>query len=130
MKKVWLFLSFLSYMMIENVFAYDLALENSDGVIIYYNYSADAKELEVTNGQDKYKGAIVIPEEVTFMNRTRKVAAICSKAFYDCAELTSIHIPESVDSIGSDVFYRSTALTSIIFPSSVKKVIPGAFCLY
>ena len=47
-------------MMGANAFAYgSIAVENADGVTIYYNYINDDKELEVTVGN--YQGNIVIP---------------------------------------------------------------------
>ncbi len=51
--------------------AYDIEVENADGVTIYYNYITDATELEVTyktTSYNSYSGNIVIPEEVTYMN--------------------------------------------------------------
>ena len=63
----------------------------------------NAAELEVTNGG--YSGSVNIPEEVTYMNRTRKVTGIGSDAFYGCTRLTSIMIPNSVINIGYGAFY-------------------------
>ena len=63
--------------------AHDIAVENADGVTIYYNYINDGKELEVTfrgskydSYSDEYQGNVAIPEEATYMNRTRKVTSI------------------------------------------------------
>ena len=70
--------------------AYDISVENADGVTIYYNYTNNGTELEVTyNNSDyysdyywgSYTGSVVIPEEVTYMNRTRKVTSIGNEAF-------------------------------------------------
>ena len=85
--------------------AYDIAVKNADGVTIYYNYVNNATELEVTNdGYKSYSGSVDIPEEVTYMNRTRKVTRIGNEAFSG-SELTSVTIPNSVTSIGKGVFY-------------------------
>ena len=127
-------LAMLMSMMGINVFAYDIEVKNADGVTIYYNYINDGKELEVTfRGSDydyyyhEYQGNIVIPEEVTYMNRTRKVTSIGERAFYNCSRLTSVTIPNSVTSIGREAFYYCSGLTSITIPNSVTSIRSAAF---
>ena len=92
----------------NTVLAHDIAVENADGILIYYNYSSDGKELTVTykgdNKYSNYEGNIVIPEEVTYMNRNRKVTAIGDYAFATCIGLTSVTIPNSVTTIGEYAF--------------------------
>ena len=114
----------------KNLFAYDIAVGNVDGVMIYYNYINDGKELEVTyqaiihtkldNGmyREEYRSyqnieEIVIPEEVTYMDRTRKVTSIGEHAFHDSKNLTSITIPSSVMKIGDTIFQNCNKLNSI-----------------
>ena len=110
-------------------FAYDIAAENGDGKTIYYNYSEDGTELIVTFGlsylyanaanRSSYTGDLVIPEEVTIMNRPRKVTAIGYDAFVCCSNLTSVTIPNSITSIGDEAFAACTGLTSVVVPNSV-----------
>lgn len=113
--------------------AYDIAVENADGVTIYYNYIAEGLELEVTNGRnnyysfyDYYKGNVVIPEEVTYMNRTRKVTAIGKEAFRD-GSLNSITIPNSVTTIGESAFRDCRTLPSVTIPNSVTTIGKAVF---
>ncbi len=95
-----------------NAYAYDIQVENADGVTIYYNYINDGKDLEVAQPPIEYSGNIVIPEEVTYMNRTRKVTSIDNKAFMS-DRLISVSIPQSVTSIGSSAFWGCNHLSSV-----------------
>ena len=109
--------------------AHDIEVKNADGKTIYYNYINDGTELEVTfrgshfsDYSNEYQGNVVIPEEVTYMNWTRKVTSIGDRAFDDCSGLTSITIPNSVTSIGDNAFYRCSGLTSVTIPNSVTTI--------
>ena len=96
---------------------YDMAVENADGVTIYYNLSNDGKELKVcskTMDGNSYSGDVVIPKEVTYKGVTRKVTGIELWAFEECKELTSVTIPSSVTDIKDNPFYSCGSLTSII----------------
>ncbi len=122
-------LAMLMSMMGINVFAYNIEVKNADGVTIYYNYINDGKELEVAqaNSNSYYSGNIVIPEEVTYMNRTRRVTSIGRWAFYNCSSLTSVTIGNSVTSIGSQAFSNCSSLTSVTIPNSVTSIGDWAF---
>ncbi len=112
-------------------FAQDIEVKNADGVILYYRYINDGKELLLVRKAKpsiiKYSGNIVIPEDVTFMNRTRKVTSINGLAFRDCTGLTSVTIPNSVTSIGKQAFEGCTGLTSITIPSNTTSIDAYAF---
>ena len=107
-------------------FAYDIAVKNADGVTIYYNYINGDRELAVTSGIP-YKDYVVIPEDVTFKNITRKVTSIGESAFSNCSGLTSVVIPNSVTSIEKSAFYGCSGLTSITIPNSVTSIGGSAF---
>ena len=114
--------------------AHNIEVKNADGVTIYYNYINDGTELEVTfrgsNSSDysnEYQGNVAIPEEVTYMNRTRKVTSIGKNAFNECTGLTSVTIPNSVTSIGGGTFANCSGLTSVTIPNSVTNIGNSAF---
>ena len=75
--------------------AQDIEVQNADGVTIYYNYINDGTELEVTYCPYKYQGNVAIPEEVTYMNRTRKVTSIGNYAFDEVDIPTVISLIEN-----------------------------------
>lgn len=64
------------------------------------------------------KGVIVTTEDIT---------EIGDYAFYNCASLTSITIPNSVTSIGNAAFQYCESLTSITIPNSVTSIGNEAF---
>jgi Flp pilus assembly protein protease CpaA len=128
MKQVFISFSLIALMSMVGVkaYAYDIAVKNTNGVAIYYNYINDAKDLEVASGGN-YQGTLVIPEEVTYLNRMRKVTAIGAKAFYQNDHLTSITIPNSVTTIGEYAFSGCTGLASVTIPNNVTTIEKEAF---
>ena len=110
-------------------YAHDIEVQNADGVTIYYNYINDGTELEVTYRGDNYElynneyfGAVIIPENVTFMDKTRKVTSIGFAAFSYCSALSSVNIPNSVTSIGFGAFSGCSVLSSVNIPNSVTSI--------
>ena len=124
----------------DNYYGHDIAVDNEDGVTIYYNYINDGKELEVTfkeghlRSSDNaffhygYEGVktLRIPETVTYMNRTRKVTRIGARAF-QYAYLSSVIIPNTVTSIADHAFYDCIYMESVNIPSSVTSIGAEAF---
>lgn len=115
-KNLFILLTLLLSMVGLKASAYDIAVENGDGVMIYYSYSNE-NELSVTYASDdynSYSGAVVIPEEVTYKDKTLKVTNIGLYAFYGCSGLTSIEIPNSVTLIENHAFDGCTNLQKVI----------------
>jgi len=124
MKKQLLLLAMILLPLVAS--AHDIEVQNADGVPIYYNYINNGTELEVAHS-NSYQGNVAIPEEVTYMNRTRKVTSIGNYAFRECSGLTSVTIPNSVTSIGYQAFIYCSGLTSVTIPNSVTSIGDQAF---
>lgn len=84
------------------------------------NYSTKSTGAVVAVGT--YSGDVVIPETVTYDSTTYNVVGIANMAFRNCAQLTSVVIPETVTSIGQYAFYGCTALASVNIPSGVTAI--------
>ena len=123
-KKMYFLLSMLLSMLGAKAYAYDFEFINAEGVTIYYNYINDGTELEVTRKDNhiSYSGSVVIPEEVIYMGKTRKVTSIGDYAFNQCRSLTSVTIPNSVTSIDNNAFTRCNLLTSVTIGNSVTSI--------
>ena len=127
MDKKWSILfTILLGMVGSRAFAYDFEVKNADGISIYYNYIKEGTELEVTNGD--YSGIVNIPEDVTYMNRTRKVTSIGNYAFSECINLKSVTISNSVTIIHDFAFYKCKNLNSVTIGNGVTYI--GGFAFF
>ena len=125
MKKLFVFLFslILSVVFSTSASAYDVKIDG-----IYYYLISEGKVAEVTWGEEKYSGEVVIPSSITVEGKEYTVKSIGNEAFYKCSGLTSVDIPNSVTSIGDYAFGGYTGLTSITIPNSVKSI--GEYTFY
>ena len=94
---------------------------------IYYEKTG-VNSVDVThNGDASYSGTIVIPEEVTYMDKNYLVTGIGKRAFYLCKNLISISIPNSIAGIGSKAFYECGNLSKLEIPNRVSFIEENAF---
>lgn len=101
----------------------------SDGIYYKITDSVD-KTVEVTykgTYYNSYSGAVTIPSTVSYSGTAYSVTAIGEHAFAQCADLTSVTIPNSVNSIGENAFFFCRKLTSLTIPNSVTTIEPYAF---
>lgn len=109
-------------MLVSSIYAsaYDIELNG-----LYYTYINEGKELRFDSCNVSIK-ALVIPDEVTYHDRSRNVTAINEKACQNDSALISLAIPNTVKTIGATAFSR-TSLSSLIIPSSVTSIGSFAF---
>ena len=84
-----------------------------DGMTVYA-----ASDFEITDGVlTNYSGnggAVTIP--------SGKATAIGDSAFYGCANITSLTIPNGIKTIGKQAFANCSAMTSVSIPASVTSI--------
>ena len=131
MKKLSTFLCLAGLLCLSSsVRAYDF--QSGD---LYYDITSSAEPYtaavtyEKQYAKDNYAGIsdLVIPETVENEGITYNVTSIGDAAFYQCAGLTSVTIPEGVASIGNVAFHQCTDLTSVTIPGSVTSIGNAAF---
>lgn len=82
---------------------------------------------------DKSRRSSAIPTEtagdleIPSVLRGFRVVSLGKQAFYGCAQLTSVTIPEGVTNIADQAFYNCSSLTNVVFPSTLKSIGPSAF---
>ncbi len=95
-------------------FAYDIAVENDDSVMIYYDLNSDKKTAEVVKGPNQYSGRVDIPDFISYGDLEYCVTSIGKGAFSGCYNPLSVTIPSSVKSIGQYAFFDSNGLESLV----------------
>ena len=122
MKQLFKFTSVVVFALIVNVpvFAYDFEVNG-----IFYNYDPYSQSAIVApddaNGT-KYFGEMVIPNTVTYKDRTMAVTAIGNSAFRNCRDLLSVLIPSSVVRIEAWAFRDCPNLRFLSIPNSVNYI--------
>ncbi len=98
-----------------------------DGIFYNVTSSTDLTAEVVPCVNNKYEGSIVIPSQVSYLNKEYTVTRVGDRAFSSCGNLSSITLPNTVTSIGSQAFYYCKSLTSITIPTTVKTIEFRAF---
>ena len=123
-----------------NANAYDFEVKNADGITIYYSYINEGKEVVVTNegyfrswssskleyvyyyGGYRYYSTktIVIPETVTYNERTYPVTQIGKNAFRD-SYIKSVKLPKSIKKI-DDYSFQDSSIEEISIPDGITEI--------
>ncbi len=92
---------------------------------IIYELKDDGNSVKVKGNNLTINTSLTIPSTVTSNETTYDVVEIGYLAFYNCANLTSISLPNSIDSIGVRAFNGCTNLTSVTIPGVTSIAIGG-----
>lgn len=103
-------------------FAYDIEVNG-----FYYNVLSSTT-LEVTYGDKKYSGDIIIPVTVTYNGKTYNVVSVGTKAFAECDMLLSIYMGDNINSIGDKAFYKCSSLKYYSFSNCKLGKYVFAYC--
>ena len=135
----WCILLFILILTNFNGNAYDFEVNG-----IYYNIISQSNlEVEVTHKYDRvnssnetYIGAIIIPENVYYNNRTYTVTKIGQHAFgtgglywdeYKGCKITSVFLPTTIKGIDKEAFCRCVLLENINLSDQLQSIGYGAF---
>ena len=86
---------------------------------LYYDCTSDSTVAVVSHKEFVGLSSVCIPSSVTYNGKDYSVTKIDAGAFYYCANLASVIIPNSVISIGARAFEGCSSLTEITIPNSV-----------
>ena len=89
--------------------------------------SKEDKTVSLTYGDSYYKGDIVIPATVQYLENEYKVLEVGYLAFENCWGVTSVTFPEGLKSIGINSFTNCTSLKEINIPTTVAEIRECAF---
>ena len=110
-------LSLLMLLLPMTASAYDVEIDG-----IYYDVITKAKVAEVTFGENKYTGDVLIPSTIEYKGVTCDVKSIASGAFTECEGLTSLVLSEGLETIKSGALQVVRNLKSVTIPKSLKTI--------
>lgn len=99
----------------------------------YYNFSGQTRRsvyvtyASLQDNLDAYKGAVVIPQSVTYLGKDIPVKGIGDHALFNCQFVTSATLPEGVGYILEQAFSHCYSMRSISLPSTLELIGDYAF---
>lgn len=114
--------------------AFSFSLVTTEGQRLYYTITSDNTVKVVAPGENNDwigyttpSGPLNIPSEVVYDGVHYAVTAIDRKAFQDCQNITSVHIPSSVLVIGMRAFVNDSSITTLTIDEGLQNIELMAF---
>ncbi len=98
---------------------------------LYYNVKSEADAtcelVTQTTQYAAYRGPeVVVPQEVTFEDKSYKVVGLGKMALRDCRLLEKVVLPEGIESLGTYAFSEIYKVKEITLPSTITSL--GSYC--
>ena len=103
------------------------AIDDDNYFVDGVRYAFQDGTLCVSGLELDFQGEAEIISVLEYNGRRMEVKSIGEGAFYECAGLTAVSIPEGVTSIGGLAFSYCTGLTSMTIPAGVTRIEDNAF---
>lgn len=117
----------LSFVFAVMTSVFMMAADFEEDGISYGILSDDDRTVEVVNNNSAYVGDLVIPARVQHDGVMYTVVALHFQAFFKCADLYSVSIPETVEDMGEYSFTQCTSLQEVTLPSNAVSIPDGMF---
>lgn len=93
----------------------------------FHHFDGKHRDTAVEIANAKFSGDVVIPSEITYMDKQFRVTEISDSAFFRAKNLTSVTMPADIRGFGKNMFDGCEKLVSCNIPDNVTEISPSCF---
>lgn len=93
----------------------------------FHHFDGKHRDTAVEIANAKFSGDVVIPSEITYMDKKFRVTEISDSAFFRAKNLTSVTMPADIKGFGKNMFDGCEKLVSCNIPDNVAEISPNCF---
>lgn len=93
----------------------------------FHHFDGKHRDTAVEIANAKFSGDVVIPSEITYMDKKFRVTEISDSAFFRAKNLTSVTMPADIKGFGKNMFDGCEKLVSCNIPDNVAEISPSCF---
>lgn len=93
----------------------------------FHHFDGKHRDTAVEIANAKFSGDVVIPSEITYMDKKFRVTEISDSAFFRAKNLTSVTMPADIKGFGKNMFDGCEKLVSCNIPDDVTEISPNCF---